>query len=207
MSAPTQPARTNYVLIDYENIQPIELAPLQPEHVQTIVFVGAGQSKIPLAVALGLQKLGSRASYIKSGGSGANALDFHITFYLGALAVREPHAYFHIISKDTGFDPLIQHLREKQVRVYRITTLTDLPWMKALQRQAQAEKIACIVARLHKHKDAKPATLKTLAGTINHLFQKQLSEAEIKALIDALQHQNLISITDGKVSYTLQDAL
>lgn len=203
MSASTQPLRTNYVLIDYENVQPTELAPLQPDHVQTIVFVGAGQAKIPLDIALGLHKLGSRASYIKSGGSGANALDFHITFYLGALAAREPHAYFHIISKDTGFDPLIQHLREKKVRVYRITCLSDLPWMRAIKHQTQSERIACIVERLHKHKDTKPATLKTLSSTINALFQKQLSAAEIQSLIDALQRQNLISITDGKVSYSL----
>ncbi len=203
MSASPQPARSNYVLIDYENVQPTKLAPLQPEQVQTIVFVGAGQSKIPLETALGLQKLGSRASYIKSGGSGANALDFHLTFYLGALAARDPHAYFHIISKDTGFDPLILHLREKQVRVYWIACLADLPWMKTMQRQTQTEKIACIVDRLHKHKNAKPATLKTLSSTINALFQKQLSEVEIQALIEALQRQNLINITEGKVSYSL----
>ena len=41
---------------------------------------------------------------------GKNALDFHIAYYLGQLALKEPDAFFHIVSKDTGFDPLIQHL-------------------------------------------------------------------------------------------------
>jgi uncharacterized protein YejL (UPF0352 family) len=206
MNAATGPNQTNYVLIDYENVQPTELSPLQHAFVKTIVFVGASQTKIPLEVALGLQKLGPRASYIKSAGNGANALDFHLTFYLGALAAREPQAYFHIISKDTGFDPLIQHLRKMQIRVYRAAALHDLPWVKALPNQTQTEKIACIIAMLNKHKTNKPTSLKTLTGTINALFKKQLSEAEIQALIEALQRQNLISITEGKISYSLQDS-
>jgi hypothetical protein len=203
MNAATGPTQINYVLIDYENVQPTELSPLHHASVKTIVFVGASQAKIPVEVVQALEKFDQRASFVKIAGNGRNALDFHLTFYLGALAAREPQAYFHIISKDTGFDSLIQHLRQKQIRVYRAAVLHDLPWVKAAQHLDQAEKIACIVARLHKHKDAKPARLKTLAGTINALFKKQLSEAEIQALIDALQRQNLISITDGKISYSL----
>jgi len=51
--------------------------------------------------------MGERAEYVRISGNGSNALDFHIAFYIGQLAAHEPDAYFHIISKVTGFDPLI----------------------------------------------------------------------------------------------------
>lgn len=54
-----------------------------------------------------MQQLGADAQYIKIGGSGKNALDFHLAFYIGELSARDPEAYFNIVSKDTGFDPLV----------------------------------------------------------------------------------------------------
>jgi len=56
-----------------------------------------------------MQSLGSAAQYIKMTGTGKSALDFHIAYYIGELAVRNPNAHFHVISRDTGFDPLLTH--------------------------------------------------------------------------------------------------
>jgi hypothetical protein len=52
-----------------------------------------------------MQALGAKAQYVKISGNGSNALDFHIAFYIGHLGAVDPTAYFHIISKDAGFDP------------------------------------------------------------------------------------------------------
>ena len=52
-----------------------------------------------------MHQLGPRSSYVRLEASGSNALDFHIAYYLGNLVISDPTAYFHIISKDTGFDP------------------------------------------------------------------------------------------------------
>ncbi len=124
------PAQRNYVLIDYENVQPDLLPLLSETNVYVIVFVGAAQRSVPVDFAAAMQRLGSRATYIKLSGNGSNALDFHIAFYLGVLAVRDHAAYFHIISKDTGFDPLIQHMRAKQVKAHRFEDVTDIPIIK-----------------------------------------------------------------------------
>ena len=70
--------KTNYVLIDYENVQPATLAILDQEHFRIIVFVGANQAKITFEVASALQPMGTRAEYVRISGNGANALDFHI---------------------------------------------------------------------------------------------------------------------------------
>jgi hypothetical protein len=53
------------------------------------------------------QKLGNQIEWIQINGNGKNALDFHIAFELGRLAQKEAKSFFHIISKDTGYDPLV----------------------------------------------------------------------------------------------------
>ena len=70
--------KKDYVLIDYENVQPTAIEALEHEHFHVIVFVGASQAKVTYEVASVLQRMGERASYIKIAGNGSNALDFHI---------------------------------------------------------------------------------------------------------------------------------
>ena len=102
--------RNNYVLIDWENVQPESMELLDHEHVQVRVFVGAMQKDISIEKAAALQPMGKRVEYIRMARSGKNALDFHIAFYIGQIAAIDTTAYFHIIAKDKGFDPLIEHL-------------------------------------------------------------------------------------------------
>lgn len=48
------------------------------------------QSCLPLDFANAMQQLGERACYVKIGGTGRNALDFHLAFYLGELVQQDP---------------------------------------------------------------------------------------------------------------------
>ena len=77
--------RTNYVLIDYENVQPDSLNGLDADHYKVLLFVGASQGKLTFEVAEAMQRLGARAQYVKIAGNGSNALDFHIAFYVGEV--------------------------------------------------------------------------------------------------------------------------
>ncbi|MCI5197164.1 MAG: hypothetical protein D3919_13250 [Candidatus Electrothrix sp. AW5] len=43
--------KTNYVLIDYENVQPRNIAILKNHPFKVVVFVGANQTKIPFELA------------------------------------------------------------------------------------------------------------------------------------------------------------
>ena len=89
-------ARTNYVLVDYENVQTTDLAMLRDGPCKVKVFLGANQAKIPVALAAALQELGANAEYVLLQSSGSNALDFHIAYYIGVLSAQEPSASFHI---------------------------------------------------------------------------------------------------------------
>ncbi len=197
--------RTNYVLIDYENVQPSALSALEKEHFKVVVFVGANQAKVAFDVAAQLQRLGPSASYVKISGNGPNALDFHIAYYIGHLAAAEPDAYFHIISKDTGFDPLISHLKSKKISACRYKDIGDMPIVKAANSKTQPEKLAVIVANLKQRGASKPRTVKTLSSTINSLFQKALAEDELAAILKHMEQQGLITVTGAKVGYSLPE--
>ncbi|MFM7440698.1 MAG: PIN domain-containing protein [Snowella sp.] len=75
--------KTNYILVDYENIQVQNIALLNREPFHVLVFVGVNQAKILFDLAIAMQQLGERGTYIKIEGSGRNALDFHVPFYIG----------------------------------------------------------------------------------------------------------------------------
>jgi hypothetical protein len=157
--------RTNYVLIDYENVQPTVLTVLEQAHFKVIVCVGANQAKISFDVASAIQRMGTNASYIKISGNGPNALDFHIAFYVGQLSAAEPDAYFHIISKDAGFDPLITHLKSKKIFASRSNDVMEIPIVKAANSKTPVEKQAVILANLKQRGSSKPRTIKTLSST------------------------------------------
>ena len=195
--------RTNYVLIDYESVQPEDLSALRQDHFRVIVFVGAHQTKLAFETAAALQQMGSNAEYVKISGTGPNALDFHIAFYIGKFAEKDPEAYFHIVSKDAGFDPLLIHLKTLKLRALRVKAIGDIPLLKAGNARSTPERIAVIVDDLHKRGAAKPRTVATLTSTIVALFQKQLSPDEISALLGDLKARGYVSVVGNKVSYSL----
>jgi hypothetical protein len=195
--------KTNYVLIDYENVQPDDIETLQHEHVRVIVFVGPHQTKIAFETAAALQRMGANAEYVRLSGGGSNALDFHLAYYLGQLTMKEPTAYFHIVSKDTGFDPLVKHLKERKLRVCRVHALGEIPILKPADPKTSTDRLALIVADLQKRGAARPRTVATLSGTISATFQKQLTEQEVSSLVSELKKKGLIKVEGTKVTYNL----
>jgi hypothetical protein len=193
--------RPNIVLIDFESVHPVSLAALAPDFFRVKVFVGATQSKLPFEVVAAIQHMGPRAEYIKIAGTGPNALDFHIAYYIGRIASQEPDAFFHIISKDTGFDPLIVHLKEKNVFCGRWQSLEEIPAVKAARVKSPEERAILFLSRLLQPKATRPRTEKTLRTAISAHFQKQLTEEDVTAIVEALQRPGHLTIADGKIAY------
>ena len=197
--------RTNVVLIDFENVQPASLASLEQAHYRVVVFVGATQAKLPFDVVSAIQRMGDRGEYVKISGSGPNALDFHIAYYIGRMSAQDPTAFFHIISKDAGFDPLIHHLKTKHIFAVRSATIEDMPLVKAGTKQSAGERAGVYVEQLRQPKSTKPRTERTLGRAIAAFFGKQkLSDGEISAIIASMQQDGFVRIVEGKVAYALE---
>ena len=196
-------ARTNYVLIDYENVQPTDLAMLRDKPFKVKVFLGANQPKIPVALAAAIQGLGANAEYVVLESSGSNALDFHIAYYIGLLSAQDSSGFFHIISKDSGFDPLVKHLRTKGVNAQRSASISGIPFFKPALPSASDAQIEIAVAHLIKLKAAKPRAEKTLLSTLHALFKKELSDHQLSALFTSLCKRGIVKVDGTRVSYEL----
>jgi hypothetical protein len=195
--------KTSFVLVDFENVQPKDFSLLSGGSYKIKVFVGTHQARIPLEMARALQMFGPDAEYIQIVGSGKNALDFHIAYYIGRLAAENPGAHLHVISKDKGFDPLIKHLKTRKISCQRSTSIADISLAKASNTRTDRERVDTVIANLEKRKAARPRTLKTLRSTINARFGNQLTEEELENIIARLSDRQVIKIADGKVTYEM----
>lgn len=194
---------TNYVLIDFENVQPKNLEILKVHKFKIFVFIGANQTKIPFEFASVLQEFGTDACYIKISGNGKNSLDFHIAYYLGQLSINDPKGYFHVISKDTGFDPLIEHLKSQKIQVDRVNNLAEIPIIGISSATSSNEKIAAIVKNLASRGTSRPRKVNTLTNTIKSLFANKLDETELSEIITQLQQEKYIIVNEENVTYQL----
>ena len=197
--------RTNYVLIDFENVRPEGLDRLADDRFRLLMFVGAGQSKLPFELAASLQQLGPRAQYVKIAGSGPNALDFHIAYAIGRLAAADPVGSFHVISKDKGFDPLIRHLRSEKILACRVEAIAQIPLLRASNATttttAAAERLKVALARLRQLNGARPKTVKALSNAIATQFGNKLSKDEVAAVVRDLARGGFLAIEGSDVRY------
>ena len=56
--------RTNYVLIDFENVHVKSLELLEGDHFRVIVFLGPKNTKLPVDLVLAMQRFGDRGEYV-----------------------------------------------------------------------------------------------------------------------------------------------
>ena len=199
--------RNNYVLIDHENVHPKALEALRPPHFKVFVFVGAVPTRILIDVASVMQSKGNDARYVRMSGSGKNALDFHVAYYMGRLASQDPDGFFHVISGDTGFDPLIAHLRQQKIFAFRSASVDAMPCFKPSGTVLEEERIASVVADLRKRGTAVPKSAKALANTINTVFGNKLEAAAVQRVIEALERRGLVVLKGGDVTYALEAAV
>ena len=196
--------KKHYILIDYENVQTKSLSVLQGAPNQEFVitvFVGANQSKIPIELVSSMQSFGDKAEYVQITGSGRNALDFHIAYYLGALTERDPKGIFHVISKDTGYDQLIKHLKTGKIDAARQRDLFDIPWLSSSNKKPANEQITAIVKNLSARGNSRPRKVKTLKNSINSLFGNKLEAERIDSLVEDLKQQKYIVVKQENVTY------
>ena len=217
--------KTNYVLIDYENVQVKSLGLLRAEHFRIYVFLGPSNMKLHKDLVLAMHEFGERAEYVELEVSGKNALDFHLAYFLGALSTTDPAGYFHLISKDTGFDPLVKYLKSKKILASRSESIEDMPCFErpsgngALQGAEPTPTVSAseaaangdpllklVLDDLIKRRSAKPRTSKTLKSTMQARCGSEVSADRIEALYTALIERGYVRVDGTKLNYSLPGA-
>ena len=111
--APVSSARAavsgTYVLLDYENVQPTEdeLRTLVPDASQVWVFHGPHQRQVEQRFT----SFGTNVTAVPISKTGKNALDFHLSCYLGYIASRNQASAMVMVANDKGYEPMLEHAR------------------------------------------------------------------------------------------------
>lgn len=111
----------HYALIDCENIAQFDISQLRVPRNSNLVFCIGATQKPPEDLISEAECYGYLASSIKGIVDGKNAMDFCLSAHLGRLAALNPDATFSIVSRDLGFEPLIDYLRSIGIRVSRLS--------------------------------------------------------------------------------------
>lgn len=194
--------RTNFVLIDSENVKPEYIERLKYEHFRVVVFVGANLKRLDFPIVNALQSLGSNGSYIQISSHGPSALDFHIAYYIGKLSAAHPDASFHIISKDKGFDPLIKHLQDQKISCSRSASVLEIPLLRATAKLLPpSQRAADFYKKRIAPTKARPATIKSLQSAILSHFHKVLSGEDLAEVLEALTAAGYVVVNGKKVAY------
>jgi NTP pyrophosphatase (non-canonical NTP hydrolase) len=149
-----------HVLLDYENVQPsdAELRALVPDVDQVWVFHGPHQREVEKRFA----SFGTGATAVPISKTGKNALDFHLSFYMGYIASRNPDSKMVVVANDKGYEPMLEHAKAMGFVVRR----QPYGEVKPPAKKAAAKKVAAKKAPAKKVAAKKATAKKTAAKTI-----------------------------------------
>ena len=167
------PPPVSHIFVDFENIHEIDLAVIGNKTVHFTLLLGSRQTKLDVALVEKLLHHAATVELVRLTSAGKNALDFTLSYYVGRAAVADPTGYFHIVSKDAGFDPLIEHLRSKRIRAHRHEDFTRLTLSAATKPLGSAPVPAAPAVKAPPKPKAQPSHLEALeARALQHLRKR-----------------------------------
>lgn len=231
MHPPPPPASktVHHVLVDFENVHVVDLEVIRDRSVSLTLLIGAKQKKLDAELVETLLEHAASVQLVRLSASGKNALDFALAYHAGRISVTDPRGYIHIISRDTGFDPLVAHLAAKGARVRRHDNFSTLllpapPQSKeavppAAPAKAKAKAAAKpappkpaaapkprdrVLAHLRKAATNRPKKEKSLVANVINCLGGKIDEAAARRLIGELAKAGHLQIAaDGTVDYRL----
>jgi len=108
-------------LIDYENVHDDGLEGVKAlsnqDHV--VIFYGQQIKSIPFARHVEMQKSKATYEYIETKKIAKNYLDFQLATFIGYMIGKGETRPFVIISKDTGFDSIVDFWKNRNINITR----------------------------------------------------------------------------------------
>ena len=92
----------NHVFVDFENVCEIDPDILEKETSTFTLLLGARPNETESRA--GRETLAPCLVGAVGSSSFQNALDFTLAYYLGKAVTADPNGFFHVVSKDSGFD-------------------------------------------------------------------------------------------------------
>lgn len=204
----TLPAITHFVFVDFENVPEVDLGLVTGKPARVMLLLGKHQKKLDVALVQQIRRLADQIELVEVGGSGPNALDLTLAYYLGQAVQRDPGAQYCIVSRDKDFDPMIGHLHSQQIEVARYASFAALPFLPqpktaVATRKLPEDRRAKVIGRLKNSTVRnRPSKRKALLAHINAALGKETSESAVADIVRELVDSNVLSIDAlGKVTY------
>lgn len=149
-----------HLMIDFEKVQPADLDCLDPDNVHVWLFLGTEQQEtIPLRLCQSLCRFGKKVYFVHVHNNAPKALDFYLSFYLGKIIDHDPDAIIGILSNDSGYDVLVEHVQQslQAKHILRVSSLAELQERSQVinafhqpSKEANASPFASLVQPAHK---------------------------------------------------------
>jgi hypothetical protein len=195
-------SRTNYIFVDLENVQVTDLDRIAGKPVAVTLILGTHHKRLPLDLVKAIHAYSTQVRLVETALGGKNALDFILAYEAGAQAAKDPAGYFHVISRDTGFDALIKHLRAQAVLAARHQSLGEIPVLMNL-----AERVSHLTTRFKTQGGNRPRKRKTLESQIQAVFGQCLATADLTETVRGLVKAKAIAISaNEEILHLLQPA-
>lgn len=186
------------IYVDFENVPNVEIR--ETSDTRILLFIGKSQKRLSTSIVKAIQPLGKNVEWIQINGSGKNALDFHIAYYL-ALHKEQANMEHYIISKDGGFDPLIAHANGLGQKVRRVVSFADVFQKIGLGKELEGKYRKVKEILMKQQKTKRPKSRKTLTSFIETTFQKKISTTETNKLIENLFRDGIMEEKSNRISY------
>jgi len=183
-------SRTNYIFVDFENVQETDLDRLMGKPIKVVLVLGERHKSLPVVLVKKLLKYASQVDLVETGRGGKNALDLILAHHIGTAKKADPQGYFHILSRDKGFDALIGHLRDSGTLAARHAAFSEIPVL-----MNNDERVEFITQHFKSKKAPRAGKRKALESQIQVLFGKALSPSELNDTINALIGRKVLEIT------------
>lgn len=158
-------------LIDYENTGVKGLLGIEQlkEDDLIIIFYGPKTGAVPFDEHVKICQAASQVKYIKTTKTAKNYLDFQLTTYLGYLVGQTDVKEYYVISKDSGYDSVIDFWKKWGIRIVRKENIAG---QKIAAKAAGKQKTTAKTTK---------QTSKTAGG------KKQTAQADKQAVQESIQ--------------------
>ena len=189
---------TKIIYVDFENVPNVDIQEIKDTKI--LLFIGQSQKRLSTNIVKAIQPLGKNVDWVQITGTGKNALDFHIAYYL-AMNRAELNCEHFVISKDAGFDPLIAHANALGQKVRRVVSFADVFHKIGLSKDLEGKYRKVRENLLKQQKTKRPKSRKTLSSFIEATFQKNIKSAEVNKLLENLFRDGLLEEKNKRISY------
>lgn len=199
-----------HVLVDWENVQPkdVDIRTLVPDVTDVWLFHGPHQKSVDAHHG----SFGERATLVPIARTGKNALDFHLSFYMGYIASRHPDARFVVLANDRGYGPMVEHaialgfaarqvgFAERSLPAEQ-TLVAATKGVSAVVSQDLTSALARIEAALRKT-TSRPGKESSLVAAIASMLGQGATVESVPAILSGLLAGGNVAIDDaGRVTY------